>query len=1216
MTFTTPTELAAYTRLQTNLWTGLTFFPRHWHYEAKDWVTCVHAADIDQNGDTEVLAGSRDGRVTALSKEGGVLWEWEMPAGDKSWVTALVAYPTTPTQKIACVVSTRSGKIYVLDQDGKAVPPPTAGPQDPVYWYSVATSIVQMRPDTSRPLSVVFAAENYEIYCLDLVTNQLRWSYSAGARVRDVFPYDINKDGFAETLVGSDDHHLYMLSRDGKLLSSCRLEQAVYTLYALDIDQDGEIEILASTRTRKLFALTSKLQHKWSYHLSSRLIALTVADVNDDRELELLISCDDQSLTILDAMGKLTWRQKTGSRRYYSLNAFDLDRDGHMELLVGADDSRVYALGVQVTKDLNKKISRDYHKNLGKPEITTLLDLTNDQLNLLLGVLGFNYGLIDKTLHLGYAREQIAREDWRGALLTLLKLEKQRFQMLWEKEELGFRRALCLMDLRGDQQSKVVVGSRDGGLSVFNFRGRHLWSERSVDGAEIVDAQPGFLSAGHSEDLVYVSAAGTLSVFNGDRKRTESNLRFSEQASCFYVFAPGGPTASEILIGTKSGKVHLYTSDFTKPARIFPFSSAIDRVYISEPDESGLYHSPELLISTSDNTLYACSRGGNCLWRYETRDQIRALCVKDLDNDGHLEVLIGLDDRNIYVLDDNGILCWRYVLYHSVLALETADLDGDGKQEILVGCADGVFYVFTSVGDLIWRYTSRDRIQALRVADIDRDGNFEIALVEEGHLEVLRVVRQKELDELLEECWRHLLEEQDPAEALHPFLTDNDPNLRAASLLKLSRSGALTPETMLLLGDAVTDAFTDVRKVLPEALMNAYSADPALTYPRLNMLFTDRQREVSIEVVEHLEILAKYDWNTTLSYLERALRSDDRNTRRAALRKIAHLMRTYKDEIKNDQEVLGEKLFQLLLSGALDKVPRPSIWVKQEAGRVLADFLNLFHEHFLPYLYRMFDARLEYEALRYVSANIADASMRQAVICLVDLSVHFDFQQAPELLVQTASALEQTKTCVDGTDLWLIYRELQALFSYTTLEKLAPYDFHLKEEQFLQAYQRVPAFLRIGEYVSMVTHPLKTYVRCTDPSDRLHALLDSINALETLQRVVDREYNVSPLPDAPLPLVPEFVALRALFVRWQELCSEHRNELRGHAELAYELQSRTVRLEKSPRKEDEYMEVGIWLQISNTGRALARDVQVTLLAGESYTRQSSSVFTANIIQIG
>ena len=82
---------SAFSRLQDNLRLELTCVRDLWHYEAKGWVTGVHAADIDQDGDIEVLACSHDGRVCALTRDGHL--RWEHIVGEKALVTAIVACP-------------------------------------------------------------------------------------------------------------------------------------------------------------------------------------------------------------------------------------------------------------------------------------------------------------------------------------------------------------------------------------------------------------------------------------------------------------------------------------------------------------------------------------------------------------------------------------------------------------------------------------------------------------------------------------------------------------------------------------------------------------------------------------------------------------------------------------------------------------------------------------------------------------------------------------------------------------------------------------------------------------------------------------------------------------------------------------------------------------------------------------------------------------------
>lgn len=1186
------------TRLQEDLRLGLTCIKDLWNYEAKDWITGVHAADIDLDGDIEVLAGSRDGRVTALTRDGRP--RWERVIGEKAGITAIVAYSPPSNQYMErLVASTVTGKIYVLDSQGEEIAPKVDS-FSPTHWYDVGRAITQMVMDTSLPFAVVFAADDECVYSFDITRNRLRWSFPIHSQINTIFSCDVDNDGCAETLVGTNDHYLYLLSSSGELIARCLMDQAIYTLFAEDIDRDGKVEILVGTRAKKLYALTPNLQKKWVQELNSRPRSVSVVDVNNDHLPEILVSCDNQVLSILDNMGKLIWRQNQG-KRYRSLNVFDLDLDGQIEILAGTDDSRVHALRIQLSKDLDTKIRRDY-TTLGK-DIMTLLELTGEQLDLLIGVLGTSYSAIDKKLSLASTRALIEKGSFSDALLSLLKLDHQQFQLLWEKDQMGYHRVLCLANLADNQRRVVVAGSANGGFSVFNARGHLLWTEEPLEGDQIFDVQSGYLSSEHSEDLAFIARSGSLSVINTEKTHSATMLQFPEPATCFYLLAPGRQNSSEMLVGSASGKTYLYTNNLQKPARVIPLADSIQRVYASEPDESGKYRSPELLISTSENLLLAYTRGGNCLWTYPTRSRIQALCSKDLDGDGRLEVLIGSEDRNIYVLDDEGKLRWRYVLYHSVLALEAADVDGDGQQEILVGCGDDILYVFTSVGDLIQHYTTRDRIQALRIADIDQDGNLEIGIVEESRLEVLRIVKREEFETLITMCWDQLCAEQDPLEVLLPLIKGSDPYLRAAGLLKLTTLVPLPPKTFTLLNEAMTDAFPDVRKILPEALMRAYPVDPTRIRQLLNVLFSDRTRDVRIEVIENLELLALHDWNAVLSYLERALESDERNTRRAALRKISHLLQKFATQVKASQETLGESLFALLLRGTQDTA---SSWVKQEAGRVLADFLTLFEEKSLPYLYLLFTKRLAPETLQQISYHLSSPATQKVVAGLLDLIFKFDQINVQHVLEDVTDALEvESQAHYDyHTGLLLIWRELVILSNLSTIEKLATYDFLLASETFQRtalayphalAYPREQSFLRIGEQLNTLTHELKIYLRRNDPNDRLSSLNESIALLEALERLIDQEYGLSPLPGVAQPPFPEFAVLKALTARWYEMLTIQRNQLRGHADLKCDLLSRVVHREET---------VGVWLQITNQGRASARKIRITLLSHESFMTTS------------
>lgn len=1236
---------SAVERLQENLNRGR--ISGIWTFEAKSWVTSVHAADIDRDGDFEVLAGSRDGRVYAMTKGGDELWSNAL--GTTNWVNAVASFsfqfdPQAGSASTYVVAGARDGKIYVLNKDGKmvgkdgkvlekkapafsedeenATPSPQAS-----HWFDAHHAITRLHSSASSPLDIVFCAEDRSVYGFNLSQGKLSWHFQAGGHIRAIFTGDVNRDGDLETLVGSEDHALTLLSSSGRPYARRQMDQAVYTLFIADIDRDNAVEVLVGTRSRRLFALNADLSEKWSVRLSSRPLALFVADVNNDQQPEILVACDDRYFYVLDHTGKPIWRQKFEAR-FYGLYALDLDRDGYIEVLAGGDDNTVYALALNLMKDLDKKILRTYRAlekdwRQDRPESEKpdpeILPLTEVQRGLLLDILGRENSPFDRYLNFENAQALLDRADTDGAnevelrnvteaLRSLVKLSLQRFQFLWEKEPIGYLNTLCLVELASSQRA-IVVGGPNGGLQAFSPTGRLLWS-LPANNEYIVDAQTGYIHRERGEGLAFLSSGGHLFLLNYEKKREIVPFSFPEPISCFSFQAadPQGPL--DLLVGTESGRAALYTNDFTVPAQDFVLPAGVQLVYVSAP-HGGLYRSPEILINTSDNQVLAYNRGGNCLWSYKALGRVLALSTRDIDNDGRLEVLIATDYYNIHVLDHLGNHRWRYAFSHSVQALDVADLDGDGELEILVGCADGLLGVFKNTGDLIWRYQGRDCIQALRVADIDQDGNYEIAVVSEGRLEILQVIERAELAAMIDRCWSYLLNTSSPLKRLGDLMVkDPGPYLRGAALRKLTQLYPHSGETLELLKAAAYDGAADdiklrdlpetVLKALPKAVIYAYPVShPDDEYVKLARrmlfaLFAHRNRDVRIEVIENLELLAPSDWSAVEFYLQKAFDASDRNARRGAIRKISHLIRGLEQLDSITAQEHAEKLFSLLLQAAHVRPSEwnRSLWIEEEAGRVLADLLNLSPLDFLVYFYRIITHELQPSrlALSYTASNLKLPEAQRAFASLVDLYFGFNKTNALARLTYADDALEAVKEVPCGMDSWLMSHELRNLFALLTLEELAAYEFHLRPDQFSDP-EVGQAFLRLGKGLNAIVRPIKTYLRREDPNDRLRCLLDGIRAVEDLQNLIQAEYETPGEATSSPILVPAVIALNVLLAGWLEMLELQLKELRGPARLICELRSRQVHFEET---------VGIWLLVTNNGRSTATNVKVTLLPGERY----------------
>src|SRR5947209_5534493 len=108
-------------QLQNLLRLGHSVVSELWSYDAKNWVTSVYAADIDSDGDIEILASSRDGRLYVLTKKGDL--RWSRVIGTKAWIgTISCVLPIEgKNSRTRIFAGTRDGKVYAFDKDGKTV---------------------------------------------------------------------------------------------------------------------------------------------------------------------------------------------------------------------------------------------------------------------------------------------------------------------------------------------------------------------------------------------------------------------------------------------------------------------------------------------------------------------------------------------------------------------------------------------------------------------------------------------------------------------------------------------------------------------------------------------------------------------------------------------------------------------------------------------------------------------------------------------------------------------------------------------------------------------------------------------------------------------------------------------------------------------------------------------------------------------------------------
>ena len=406
--------------LQKLLRLGLTVVSELWSHPAGDWVSSVHAADIDGDGDIEVLLGSRDNNVYVLTKR-GLKWKFRT---NGEWIRTLQGIDNAEaTDKTRIITGSRDGKVQAFDENGK------------ILWEFQTRHVVRKIRihdiDQDGKFEVLVGSEDQCTYALSSESGEQLWKYTTGGWIYTLYVADVDQDDEMEVLVCSGDKHLSFLDSQGKLKWSYTTSSEIHSIFATDIDRDGQVEILVATDTKELLVYTIKGQEKWRFTADSRILSLIVVDINKDGHLEVIAASEDKHIYFLDSQGALLWKHNLNSR-VFSVFATDIDNDGLVEVLAGTEDS-IHVLRIELMVGLREKIVASYQTlrhlppaqlKLSATETALLQDLTREW------PLDFD----EQNVTLESARESMQKGDYLQALSTLVMLDQQKVQLLWRKK--------------------------------------------------------------------------------------------------------------------------------------------------------------------------------------------------------------------------------------------------------------------------------------------------------------------------------------------------------------------------------------------------------------------------------------------------------------------------------------------------------------------------------------------------------------------------------------------------------------------------------------------------------------------------------------------------------------------------------------------------------------------------------------------------------------
>ncbi|MGE0792636.1 MAG: PQQ-binding-like beta-propeller repeat protein [Candidatus Woesearchaeota archaeon] len=245
--------------------------------------------DVDNDGNKEIIFGSEIGNMYCLDNNGKVKWKFETKSPIRG--SPLIKDLIGNNQK-EIIFGTLDGKIYILSCKGKEV-----------THFNVGQGIETMPLFVENKL--IFGTNEGEIRAYNL-KGELFWTYKTNNKISaDVIVTDICKMNKYCLIVGSQDGNLYNLSLDGELNWMFKTNGSIMSKVAIgDINNDGKEEIVFGSCDNNIYCLKYNGDKLWSYETDFWVVSTPILkDIDKDGHIEIIAGSYDHNLYVLDNQG-------------------------------------------------------------------------------------------------------------------------------------------------------------------------------------------------------------------------------------------------------------------------------------------------------------------------------------------------------------------------------------------------------------------------------------------------------------------------------------------------------------------------------------------------------------------------------------------------------------------------------------------------------------------------------------------------------------------------------------------------------------------------------------------------------------------------------------------------------------------------------------------------------------------------------------------------
>jgi LruC domain-containing protein/fimbrial isopeptide formation D2 family protein/uncharacterized repeat protein (TIGR01451 family) len=200
-------------------------------------------ADLDGDGELEIIVGAYDGAIYAFHADGTLLWRYQ--TGDIIMSTPTVADVDPNSDGLEIAFGSGDGFVYLLDEAGDSIWQKATG-------WSVRASALVVDLDNNGDLEILIGSDDDKVWAWHHTGASVSgWPRSTGS---DVFATpafgDIDGDGVNEVIAGSDDGMIYAWEANGTAVANWPYSAGTSVKgrpALINLDNDPEWEVIYGT---------------------------------------------------------------------------------------------------------------------------------------------------------------------------------------------------------------------------------------------------------------------------------------------------------------------------------------------------------------------------------------------------------------------------------------------------------------------------------------------------------------------------------------------------------------------------------------------------------------------------------------------------------------------------------------------------------------------------------------------------------------------------------------------------------------------------------------------------------------------------------------------------------------------------------------------------------------------------------------------------------